>query len=164
MNRMRLRSSAALYNGNIKGPKQSMKPGSDEAGWNSVRAGLDVLKGSESLKARFRLVMSGRSPGRNRRLEGESKGESGAEDSVPPIRYASQYLSRGCMSDMSSACFLSAVSILVFLVRVGKSLTAINLSNLGHGASFCPVCQCLEGQALQSRTSSHCARLRRPGG
>lgn len=146
MNRMRLRSSAALYNGNIKGPKQSMNPGSDEAGWNSVRAGLNVLKGSASLKVRFRLVMSGlspgRSPGRNRRLTGESKGESGAEDSVPPIRYASQYLSRICMSDMSSACFLSHSSISMFTARVGKNRTAINPSILGHGASFCQVCRC----------------------
>jgi hypothetical protein len=90
MKRMRLRSRAALYRGNIKGPKQSIRSGSDEAGWNGVRAGLNVSSTIASLKARVRFGLSGRSPGRNRRLEGESIGESGAEDSGPPIRYDSQ--------------------------------------------------------------------------
>jgi hypothetical protein len=55
MKRMRLRSRAALYNGNIKGPKESINSGRDEAGWKGVRAGLNVSKTSASLKARLRL-------------------------------------------------------------------------------------------------------------
>lgn len=84
MNRIRFRSSAALYKGKIKGPKQSRKSGSEDAGWKGVRAGLNVSKTIASLKARPRCA-SGLSPGRNRRLRGESMGESGAAVSVPPI-------------------------------------------------------------------------------
>lgn len=85
MKRMRLRSRAALYSGKIKGPKQSMKSGRDEAGWKGVRAGLNVSSTIASLKARVRFKLSGLSPGRNRRLSGESRGESGAAESGPPI-------------------------------------------------------------------------------
>lgn len=53
--RMRLRSKAALYRGKIKGPKHSVKSGSDEAGWKGVKAGLNVSSTIASLKARFRL-------------------------------------------------------------------------------------------------------------
>lgn len=89
MMRMRLRKRAARYRGNINGPNDSMKSGSDEAGWKGVRAGLEFSNTIASLKARFRCA-AGLSPGRNRRLRGESIGESGAEDSEPPIRKDSQ--------------------------------------------------------------------------
>jgi hypothetical protein len=73
-----LRSNAALYNGNTKGPNESIKSGSDDAGWNGVKAGLDGSSTIASLKTRLRRTSSGRSPlGLNRRLSGESKGESG---------------------------------------------------------------------------------------
>lgn len=88
--RIRLRSKAALYRGKIKGPKLSVKSGSEEAGWNGVRAGLNVSSTIASLNARLRPRWSGRSPGRNRRLRGESRGESGAAESVSPILYVSQ--------------------------------------------------------------------------
>lgn len=86
MKRMRLRSKAALYKGKTRGPKVSRKSGRDDAGWNGVRAGLKVSRTSASLKARVRFAVPGRSPGRDRRFAGETMGESGAEDSVPPIR------------------------------------------------------------------------------
>jgi hypothetical protein len=83
-----------------------MKSGSDEAGWKGVRAGLEFSNTIASLKARFRCA-AGLSPGRNRRLRGESIGESGAEDSEPPIRKESQYSDNDCISDISIAYFLS---------------------------------------------------------
>lgn len=86
MKRMRLRSKAALYKGKTRGPKESRKSGRDDAGWNGVRAGLKVSSTRASLKARVRFAVSGRSPGRDRRLKGDSIGDSGAEDSVPPMR------------------------------------------------------------------------------
>lgn len=90
MKRIRLRSSAALYNGKIKGPKLSMKPGREDAGCEGVKAGLNVSNTIASLNARVRCEFSGLSPGRNRRLNGDSTGESGPVDSVPPIRKESQ--------------------------------------------------------------------------
>ena len=72
-----MRSSAALYNGNIKGPKDSIKSGSEDAGWNGVKAGLDGSNTTASLKARLRCEESGRSPfGPNRTLMGDSGGRS----------------------------------------------------------------------------------------
>lgn len=105
MKRMRLRNSAALYSGKIKGPKHSKNPGREDAGWKGVKAGLNVSKTIASLKVRLRL--SGPSPGRNRKLKGESMGESTAADSEPPILKASQYSDNGCKSVMSAAYFLS---------------------------------------------------------
>lgn len=55
MKRIRLRSKAALWRGKIKGPKHSVKLGSDEAGWKGVRAGLNVSNTIASLKARLWL-------------------------------------------------------------------------------------------------------------
>lgn len=74
MKRIRLRNNAALYNGNIKGPKESRNSGSDDAGWKGVRAGLDASSTIASLNARLRCKLSGRSL--NRRLTGDSSGES----------------------------------------------------------------------------------------
>jgi hypothetical protein len=105
MNRMRLRSKAARYNGNIKGPKHSTKSGRDEAGWNGVKVGLGVSNTIASLKARFRCP-SGLSPGRNRRLVGESRGDSGAVSGLPILK-AFQYSDKACVSDMFAAYFLS---------------------------------------------------------
>lgn len=109
MNRIRFRSKAALYNGKINGPKQPKKSGSDEAGWKGVRAGLNVSKTIASLKARLRCAL-GLSPGRNRRLTGDSTGESGAAVSLPPILKESQYSDNGCILDISTASFLTSGS------------------------------------------------------
>lgn len=105
MNRIRFRNKAARYNGNIKGPKSSRKSGRDEAGWNGVKVGLGVSNTIASLKARFRCP-SGLSPGRNRRLVGESMGDSGAVSALPILK-AFQYSDKACVSDISAACFLS---------------------------------------------------------
>lgn len=60
MKRILLRSSAALYNGNIKGPKESTRWGREDAGWNGVKAGLDDDSNTiASLKARLRCEKSG---------------------------------------------------------------------------------------------------------
>jgi hypothetical protein len=88
MKRIRFRKSAALYNGKIKGPKQSRKSGSEEAGWKGVKAGLNVSNTIASLNVRLRL--SGLSSGRNRRLNGDSTGESTGAASVSPNRKLSQ--------------------------------------------------------------------------
>lgn len=107
MKRMRFRSKAALYSGKIKGPKHSRKSGRDEAGWKGVKAGLKVSNTIASLKARFRCP-SGLSPGRNRRLSGESTGDSGATVSGLPILKESQYSESARVSHISAACFLSS--------------------------------------------------------
>lgn len=91
MKRMRFRKSAALYNGKIKGPKQSRKSGSEEAGWKGVKAGLNVSNTIASLNARLRLSgLSCLSSGRNRRLNGDSTGESKGAACVLPSWKVSQ--------------------------------------------------------------------------
>lgn len=107
MKRMRFRSNAVLYNGNIKGPKDSRKSGRDDAGWKGVKAGLEVSNTIASLKARVRCL-SGLSPGRNRKLSGESMGDSGAAASALSNWKESQYSDNACVSDISAACFLSS--------------------------------------------------------
>ena len=73
-----MRSNAARYSGNTKGPNESMKSGSDDAGWNGVKAGLDGSNTMASLKTRLWRMPSGRPLlDLNRVLSGESKGESG---------------------------------------------------------------------------------------
>ena len=73
-----LRSNVALYNGYMRGPKQSRNSGRDEAGWKGVRAGLGVSSTIASLNVRFLSESFGRSPcALKRRLRGDSRGESG---------------------------------------------------------------------------------------
>lgn len=79
---MRFRSKAALYNGNIKGPKDPTNSGSERAGWNGVSPCFEVINAVASLNARLlRNASRGTlgSTGLDLRLEGESRGDSGRE-------------------------------------------------------------------------------------
>jgi hypothetical protein len=96
-NRIRLRSKAALYNGNSRGPNASVKSGSERAGWNGSRAGLGISNAVASLRARFRWGMLGRRSvcGFCRRVGGELDGEMDGdsrttEDSFVMMLYRSQ--------------------------------------------------------------------------
>lgn len=156
MKRMRFRSNAVLYNGNIKGPKDSRKSGRDDAGWKGVKAGLEVSNTIASLKARFRCP-SGLSPGRNRRLSGESRGDSGAAASALPNWKESQYSDNACVSDISAASFLSS-SLLVAssdeLMRVTRTASIPAASE--HVSSSSLAFQSSAEPEPRSRTSSHC--------